>query len=200
MNKTFKIILWIAALILLCGAAFWIYSVLTAAPSSVTASSTPIGLPVAGSASSDTSVPQGSPGSTVTSGMMTLPAAGNGSIAVNDFLDNGITVPDPSNAGQYYLAGPLDYCAPGTNCNIASTTDFTIVYFANSHFFNIGLNREPLGQVRAEAEQFLESTLGIGASQLCNLQYYVGTSISVNDLYSGKNLGFDGCYQATDLP
>ncbi|HVW82438.1 MAG TPA: hypothetical protein VHC68_00615 [Candidatus Paceibacterota bacterium] len=132
---------------------------------------------------------------------MALAANGGGTVTVDDFIHNGVTIADPQNAGQYYLAGSLGYCLPDGSCPAAaSSTDFRIVYDDTKQSFTIALLTEPIGRARLEVEQFLESTLGIGENQMCALTYYVGTSYRVNEFYDDRNLGFSFCPGATALP
>lgn len=119
---------------------------------------------------------------------------------VSDFIDNGTTISDTENPGNYELAGSLGYCMPNTKCAATPTTDYNIGYERSSDTFTVALLKEPLGQVRSEAEQFLLSKLGITKSQLCGLKYYVGTTYYVNEQYDSQNLGFAGCPGAVALP
>lgn len=109
---------------------------------------------------------------------------------VNDFKKSTTTVPDPNNAGKYYLAGQL---------TATSTPAYSIVYADSDQSFNIILLQEPMGYVRAQAEQYLVARLGISQVQACNLRYWVSVPYSINPLYSGKNLGFSFCPGATRL-
>ena len=124
-----------------------------------------------------------------------------GTVVMLDFLNNGTTAADLQNPGMYYVAGSPGYClSDGTCPHGAAATDFNIAYDARAQFFNIALLGEPLGKVRAEAEQLMIKILGISQDQLCTLNYYVGTTYYVNEQYSGKNLGFSFCPGATVLP
>lgn len=115
-------------------------------------------------------------------------AANNGTtISVNDFIDNKATLKDPSNVGNYYLTG-------------SSANGYAIGYRASGQFFTIALEKEPIGGTRLMAQNFLLSALGINESQLCSLNYYVGTDVNTNSFYAGKNLGFSFCPGATALP
>ncbi|HVB20020.1 MAG TPA: hypothetical protein VNF51_01900 [Candidatus Paceibacterota bacterium] len=115
-------------------------------------------------------------------------ATQNGSVVItNDFIHNNVTLPDPSNVGNYYLTG-------------SSTNGYAIGYRTSAQFFTIALEQEPLSQTRTAAEDFLLSTLGITENQLCSLNYYIGTDANTNSFYAGKNLGFSFCPGATVLP
>lgn len=148
-----------------------------------------------------TSFPQGT-GITpsTTSQTYTIEDAKGSPVAVKDFVHNGETIPDPQNPGRYLLAGDLGYCAPGTSCSAASSTDFNILYYEKGHSFGIALLTEPLSKARTEAEQFLLDHLGITKDQLCSLDYYVGTTYWVNEQYDSGNLGFADCPGAVPLP
>jgi hypothetical protein len=124
-----------------------------------------------------------------------------GTVITRDFIHNGETVTDTVNPGTYQLAGSLEYClADGTCPSGAATSDFSISYNSKTQFFNVALVNEPLGPVRAAAEKFLTSRLGVSSAQMCRLQYFVGTPNYVNSSYSGKNLGFSFCPGAVPLP
>lgn len=116
---------------------------------------------------------------------MTVELIQGGSMVTNDFLNNGVTIADPSNQGHYYLTG-------------TSANGYAIGYRAG--YFTIALEQEPLGQTRMAAENFLLAALGVSQNQLCSLKYYIGTDVHTNSLYAGKNLGFSFCPGATKLP
>jgi hypothetical protein len=121
-------------------------------------------------------------------------------VGVSNFIDNGVTVADPANPTRYLLAGSLGYCTPAGVCGAASTTNFTVFFDTEAQSFAISLTAEPIGEARRAAEAFLEQTLGIGPTQMCQLRAYVGTTYWVNELYDDKNLGFSFCPGATALP
>ncbi len=129
-----------------------------------------------------------------------IEAQGSTTLPVKDFIHNGETIPDVQNEGDYYLAGSLPYCLPNIKCATASSSDFNIVYSTSDGAFNIALLSEPLGKARHEMEQFLMDRLGLSQNQLCNLNYYVGTTYWINETYDGENLGFSFCPGATPLP
>ncbi len=132
---------------------------------------------------------------------MTVAILHGNAIATNDFVHNGITIPDTVNSGRYLLAGNLGYCmSDPQECQAGATTDFNIFYDSTNGSFTIALLKEPLGQVRFEMEQFLMKTLGITQEDMCRLNYYVGTVSDVNPLYADRNLGFSFCPGATVLP
>lgn len=125
----------------------------------------------------------------------------DGSVVVKDFIHNGVTVQDGANQGNYYLAGNVGYCnADGTCPSGAKSDEYSVVYFSQDKSFIVNLIKEPIGQARLDAEQFLMTQLGLTQSQMCDLKYQVLTTSDVNDLYAGKNLGFSFCPGATKLP
>ena len=126
--------------------------------------------------------------------------AGN-TIRVRDFVAFATTIPDEQNDGVYYLAGVPDYCMFEEGCpKGANLENVRIIYNERDDSFTVALLDEPLRDARARAEQFLLTTLGIPEARLCTLNYYVGTSVYVNELYAGKNLGMSFCDNATTLP
>ena len=166
----------------------------------VTTTSSITGLPIASSTIPDIeSVDTFNPSTTVST--LSFPTRSGASLTVKDFIHNGETVSDSQNPGSYVLAGSLGYCLANGSCpSGASTTDFSISYNEKTHFFNIILLKEPLGEARFEAEQFLISRLGIDERQICSLDYFVGAPYWVNETYDDKNLGFSFCSGATKLP
>lgn len=104
-----------------------------------------------------------------------------------NFIHNGVTLADSSNEGNYLLTGSV-------------TNGFSIGYRAPADFFTIALEKEPLGEMRIAAENYLLSALGVSKSQLCSLRYYIGTDVHTNSFYAGKNLGFSFCPGAVALP
>jgi hypothetical protein len=133
---------------------------------------------------------------------MTVAARGGGTpIVTKSFIANGVTSPDVENPGTYYLAGSPGYCLKDGTCpSGAPESNFIVTYDAPNQFFTIALTKEPLGAARIAAEQFLMSTLGVSQTQLCSINYYIGTVNAVNAIYAGKNLGFSFCPGATVLP
>jgi hypothetical protein len=132
---------------------------------------------------------------------MTIPTQEGGQVATLNFIDNDITVKDPANEGNYYLAGSSGYCFEDGTCPSAGDPGFNIVYFSQEGSFAISLNREPLGEVRRDAEQYLRNMLGISETQMCSLNYYISTTVYVNSRYGSMgNLGFSFCPGAVALP
>jgi hypothetical protein len=134
------------------------------------------------------------------SSKITVTAQDGSAVPVTDFIHNGQTISDPENKGNYLLAGSLGYCLPNMKCTAAPSTDFNILYDDNAKSFTIGLLKEPLSKSRTEAEQFLQNQLGITQQQMCNLNYYLGTTYQVNETYDSSNLGFSFCPGAVKLP
>ncbi len=150
---------------------------------------------------SSNTIPSTSFSTNPTGGTLTVASLSGSAIVTNDFIHNGVTIPDTANAGRYLLAGNLGYCLTNPQkCQAGTTTDFNVFYDSTVGSFTIALLKEPLGRVRLEAEQFLMQTLGISQGDMCRLNYYVGTTSNVNPYYDSKNLGFSFCPGATVLP
>ncbi len=81
-----------------------------------------------------------------------------------------------------------------------TTTSFGVIFNEADGSFAIGLESEPLGETRRQAEQYLLSLLGITDQALCSLNVYVGTTVYVNTFYAGKNLGLSFCPGSVQLP
>ncbi len=130
-------------------------------------------------------------GSTGTGSRIQVAGTDGQTYEIKDFKNDPATLSDKNNPGQYILAGgrtpsPL-------------TTPFSILYIDSIQNFNITLLREPIGDIRLQAEQLLLQRLGISQEKMCGLRYSVGVPESVNSFYAGKNLGFSFCPGAVKL-
>ncbi|MDP2816323.1 MAG: hypothetical protein Q8O19_06565, partial [Rectinemataceae bacterium] len=122
-------------------------------------------------------------------------------IVVKDFLANGITFEDPANSGSYFLAGKLEYCLEDGTCPDTNTPSFSVLFIETDQSFSISLNEEPLKSSRVSVEQYLMNVLGMSEDGMCDLQYSLGTTVSVNETYGSiNNLGFSFCEGAIPLP
>ncbi|MEK7510893.1 MAG: hypothetical protein AAB582_01490 [Patescibacteria group bacterium] len=139
--------------------------------------------------------------SSAPSGKLLVYTRGSGTLELNDFIRDGITIEDKGEAGTYVLVGELGYCLPDGSCPRATDhTDFSITYTTEGDIFTIALLAEPLSTTRLRAEQYLKERLGISAESMCGLNYYVGTPSWVNEHYSNGNMGFSFCDDAAKLP
>lgn len=197
-----KLIIGIFSLIVLIvvGTVIWFFIFAPKQPPTVPTNSSGA-LPLSGSttyAPTPGSATSSSSGSIKT---MAVGALDGGTVITNDFIHNGVTLPDATNKGRYLLAGNLNYCISNSQeCQAGTQTDFVIYYDSTYGAFTVALLKEPLGQVRLSMEQFLMTTLGITQKDMCRVNYYVGTTFDVSALYSTKNLGFSFCPGATPLP
>lgn len=158
-----------------------------------TPSQTPVTtFPVANSTSTGTSSTQ--------SPIMAIAVQNGGKLTTKDFIHNGVTLPDPANEGRFVLAGSLGYCTPGTPCTATQSTEYNILFDQSTQSFTIALLTEPLGKSRHDAEVYLQGLLGISKDQMCALNYYIGTTYTVNETYAGDSLGFSSCPGAVTLP
>ncbi len=80
-----------------------------------------------------------------------------------------------------------------TSITVAATTSYSISYYAPDGSFSISIDRPPFVAVRAAAETAFITNLGISRSDACKLKVSVGTSLSVDPNYAGKNLGLSFC-------
>ena len=185
MNKTFIIVGVLSAVGVLFGVAVWLTGSHKPTPTSPSSTQN-VGLPVAPAAQQITTVT-----------VVTASSSGSGVQAI-DFIHDPTTVKDSNNAGYYYLG----YHTKQSASDQAATTSppYLITYISATNYFNISLLQEPIGPVRAEAEQYLMSRLGISQSQMCQLDYMVSVPDRVNTQFSDRNLGFSFCPGATVLP
>ncbi|MDO8593357.1 MAG: hypothetical protein Q7R59_00440 [bacterium] len=195
-----KLIIWIAGIFLgaIVVASVWYFLF---APKAVTQTSWPNAmLPISGSVAPTPTEPS-SATSSPTGQRITLAAQNGGTVIANDFIHNGVTIPDTANAGRYLLAGNFGYClSDPQKCQAATADNFSVYYNMTTQSFILTLTKEPIGQARLDMEQFMLATLGITEQQMCSLNYLIGVTRYVNEQYAGKNLGFSFCPGATKLP
>lgn len=121
----------------------------------------------------------------------------SGPAQASSFINDPTTYKDPVNPGYYYL----DYQANSdASTTVPNSRPYMIEYISATQFFNIELLQEPIGSVRQAAEQYLMSRLSLSESQMCQLNYSIGTTNHTNSQYAGKNLGFSFCPGAVTLP
>ncbi|MBA3789496.1 hypothetical protein H0X32_03880 [Patescibacteria group bacterium] len=192
MNRKFLILAILLILIGILLAGFLVYKYITPAPQPP-GSQNQITFPSSGTGTGN--IPPGP-----STAQMPVGTQSGNTIQVKDFIHNGETISDVENTGSYLLAGSLGYCLPNIKCTAATSTNFNIGFDSKAQAFTIALLKEPIGNARHEAEQFLISRLGIPAEELCSLNYYVGTTYFVNESYDSGNLGFSFCPGATKLP
>lgn len=113
----------------------------------------------------------------------------SGTVNTKNFLADSETKEDRSNTGYYFLGNQPE-----------SPHSYVIVYIAETNYFNISLLQEPIRDARTDAEAYLLEHLGISKEQLCTLNYMVSTPDSVNNVFSGTNLGFSFCPNSVKLP
>jgi hypothetical protein len=76
---------------------------------------------------------------------------------------------------------------------------YSILYNKNKHSFSVGLLKEPFASSREAASQALLRLLGVTASELCQLNIYVGVTYHQAPDLSGRNLGLSVCPNHIDL-
>lgn len=185
--KKFAIIVLIITAVLIVVAVAW--AMLASDSSSVPEKMFPgVTLPIAGNT---IEIPTSSIGQEAG---MDLAIGDGATLRVDNFLASPDTYVDPANEGYYSLGYSVG--EPGA----VSPQPFLVMYIAPTQFFIIELLQEPLGEVRSLAEQYTARRLGISPSDLCRLNYTIGTSARVNTTYAGRNLGFSFCPGATVLP
>jgi hypothetical protein len=96
--------------------------------------------------------------------------------------------------------GESDYIIAQTNDDPSGQQEYQILYHAPDRTFTLSLMSEPIGRIRLDAEDELLALLGITETEACALRVNVTVPISVNERYSGKNLGMSFCRGATKLP
>lgn len=118
----------------------------------------------------------------------------NGQVfTVPDFTTSGSAIEDTYNPGTYLLGDT-------TSGSVSAQLPFTIIFFKSTGYFNVVLNREPLGVSRTQAEVYLSELLGMGTHSLCLLDYMVSVPGFVSEEYSGIDVRFSECEHAVTLP
>lgn len=87
-----------------------------------------------------------------------------------------------------------------TPVDVEHLTTYSVVFSENNNSFAVGLLVEPIAQARRDAELYLQSMLGVEQRELlCLLDVYVGVPYTVNEFYSGQNLGLSFCPGSVQL-
>lgn len=88
----------------------------------------------------------------------------------------------------------------GNTVGISRASQFSIVYFESENAFAITLLSLPLSSARSTAEENLLQQLGIAAQDACALAISVSVPYTIDDDYSGRELGLSFCPGAVPLP
>lgn len=82
--------------------------------------------------------------------LLTLNTTSGATLSVRNFMSDPDTVADPQNEGYYHLGEhfPLD------GSFVETYPPFTIMYVAQTQYFNISLTSEPISKARTGAEQY----------------------------------------------
>lgn len=120
-------------------------------------------------------------------------ASSTSSSGIYSFLQGPDAKEDQNNPGTFYLGNqpPSDE---------SSAPAYLISFNEQTHYFNIVIYQEPIGENRKKAEQYLQQKLGLTQEQMCSLKYSLGVPDWVNSQYSDMNLGFSFCSGAVQLP
>ncbi len=139
--------------------------------------------------------PPGSDTQTSVTKTRSLSTQSGASITVRDFLSDPAIKKDSNNPSFFYLGNYIDPADP----TASSTPNYVIEFSGSSDFFTIALLKEPIADVRKEAEKYLMQQLGIAEEQMCDIKYVVSVPVRVNQIHAGTNLGLSFCPGATPL-
>lgn len=139
--------------------------------------------------------------------MWSVPSSDGTAIDVSPFMPASTTTSTSTTSGTQtggtQSDGNVSKTPPKQNVDIVGTeqplSPYIITYVASDQSFNIGLFKEPLGDVRKQAEQDFLTKLGVTQAEACRLKHVVQTPFWVSSFYGGKNLGFSFCPGATQL-
>ena len=115
--------------------------------------------------------------------------ADGGTIEVSNFLVGSDVIIDSMNEGHYFLGNQF----PTVDTPRSDRPAYIIDYNSEISYFNIALLEEPLNDSRQQAEAYIKNRLGFTEEQMCSLKYTVSVPYTVNDYFSGRNLGFSFC-------
>ena len=101
---------------------------------------------------------------------ISLNESSGGAVKVRNFLNDARTFKDEQNEGLYYLGNNF----PTLQGAGTGDPEYVILFIESTDTFNIALSREPIGESRQNAEQFLMDYLGLTKDQMCALNYKVG--------------------------
>ncbi len=144
-----------------------------------------------GSSSSTTDVSNTEPNK------IAITASDESTVQTKDITKDPVTVKDKITADYYYVGYHTSSIASDTTAT--ENPPYLIEYINSTHYFNIELLKEPIKEMRQQAEQYLMAHLGLNQDQMCQIKYSVSVPYSVNQIYSGMNLGFSFCSGATQL-
>lgn len=143
-------------------------------------------------------VPLNQPGQSSSGDTISVATEGGGSVQTNNFKKDPDVGQYPT--PDYYYLGFHTPAGDAFDGTATANPPYLITYIDSTQYFNIGLLQEPIGTTRIQVEQYLMSKLGISQGQMCRLQYMLSVPNSVNQSYSGTNLGFSFCPGAVQLP
>lgn len=121
-------------------------------------------------------------------------------IEVRDFTRDPDYWTDPKFREIHFLG--YHYAPPGhTDPNAAIDPPYLIEYIdaKGQQTFTIGLGKQPLGENRRKAEQYLMKKLGLSKGEMCQLEYTMTTDINTSRTYAGADLKFSFCPGAVAL-
>ena len=156
---------------------------------------TPSGTPYPSNFSSEVTPggPVGGSETQVTGDRFDIAIVGERTLTVRDFRkDEDVFIDNNTNPG-FYTLGPRQTEDP------TQDPAYLVGFQETDSFFLITLIEEPIGEGRRQAESYLLNKLGISQTDLCALHYLVSVPWWVNELYTGKNLGFSFCPGAAPL-
>lgn len=124
----------------------------------------------------------------------TLSLNGGGTIVVRDFLESSATTADPVNPGHYFIGNYVDPTRED-----AAVPRYVIEFIDSTGYFSISLLQEPIGEVRQDAERFLQQQLNLPHEDMCRLKYMISVPNRINQSYAGYDLRFSFCPGAIPL-
>lgn len=92
---------------------------------------------------------------------------------------------------------PSQISQDGTSILVSQADGYNITYYAPDSSFNIGIWKQPVATIRAEAEAAFLTELGVSKTDACKLNVVIGVSYAVDHNYGSQNLGLSFCASST---
>jgi len=125
--------------------------------------------------------------------------SGSVMIDMDKIKNNGLTFADPQNPGNYILAQDLGYCEDGYCYDNKESDSFSMWFDGRDQAFFIVLESQPLELARSDAEDFLQTLLGISNNDMCSISYYMTVSKYLESSHAGERVSFSFCSGARAL-
>lgn len=126
---------------------------------------------------------------------------------IEPYIDNTTVMPIPDRLGGSKIALPTndgqflqinnivkDAQSVGSGMYTVSPDDsYSLIYNSQNNSIAVQINVAPVLEYRTQVTFMAAELLGVSVMDLCRINAYVGTTIDIDEVYGGQNLGFSGC-------